>query len=164
MVVGAKLRHPRTLVAVDSYASRLEVAKNCGADLVIDVSHEDPLSTIMDLTDGYGCDVYFDATGHPSGVAQGLSMLRKAGRFVEYSVMREPATVDWTVIGDSKELDVRGAHLGPYCWPPAIDLLQQGVLPMDQIVTHQLPIDEFERGLTLVADGRDSVKVSLVGF
>jgi erythritol/L-threitol dehydrogenase len=164
MVVGAKLRHPRTLVAVDSYASRLEVAKNCGADLVIDVSHEDPLSTIMDLTDGYGCDVYFDATGHPSGVAQGLSMLRKAGRFVEYSVMREPATVDWTVIGDSKELDVRGAHLGPYCWPPAIDLLQQGMLPMDQIVTHQLPIDEFERGLTLVADGRDSVKVSLVGF
>ncbi len=118
----------------------------------------------MDLTDGYGCDVYFDATGHPSGVAQGLSMLRKAGRFVEYSVMREPATVDWTVIGDSKELDVRGAHLGPYCWPPAIDLLERGVLPMDQIVTHQLALDDFEEGLKLVADSRQSVKVSLVAF
>lgn len=164
MVVGAKLRHPRTLVAVDNYAPRLEVAKACGADLVVNVSQEDPVSVIQDLTDGYGCDVYFEATGHPSGVAQGLSMLRKAGRFVEYSVMREPATVDWTVIGDSKELEVRGAHLGPYCWPPAIGLLEGGSLPMDRIVTHQLPVEDFAHGLKLVADGRESVKVSLVGF
>ncbi len=164
MVVGAKLRHPRTLVAVDNYAPRLEVAKACGADLVVNVSQEDPVSVIGDLTDGYGCDVYFEATGHPSGVAQGLSMLRKAGRFVEYSVMREPATVDWTVIGDSKELEVRGAHLGPYCWPPAIGLLEGGSLPMDRIVTHQLPVEDFAHGLKLVADGRESVKVSLVGF
>ena len=164
MVVGAKLRHPRTLVAVDNYAPRLEVAKACGADLVVNVSQEDPVSVIRDLTDGYGCDVYFEATGHPSGVAQGLSMLRKAGRFVEYSVMREPATVDWTVIGDSKELEVRGAHLGPYCWPPAIGLLEGGSLPMDRIVTHQLPVEDFAHGLKLVADGRESVKVSLVGF
>ncbi|HTT92086.1 MAG TPA: alcohol dehydrogenase catalytic domain-containing protein [Acidimicrobiales bacterium] len=164
MVAGAKLRHPRSLVAVDNNPARLELAKTCGADLVVDVSHEDPVSIVLELTEGYGCDVYFDATGHPSGVAQGLSMLRKAGRFVEYSVMREPATVDWTVIGDSKELDVRGAHLGPYCWPPAIDLLERGELPMDQIVTHQLGIEDFEEGLKLVADGRTSVKVSLVGF
>ena len=155
MVVGAKLRHPRTLVAVDNYAPRLEVAKACGADLVVNVSQEDPVSVIRDLTDGYGCDVYFEATGHPSGVAQGLSMLRKAGRFVEYSVMREPATVDWTVIGDSKELEVRGAHLGPYCWPPAIGLLEGGSLPMDRIVTHQLPVEDFAHGLKLVADGRE---------
>ena len=164
MVVGAKLRHPLTLVVVDNYAPRLEVAKACGADLVVNVSQEDPVSVIQDLTDGYGCDVYFEATGHPSGVAQGLSMLRKAGRFVEYSVMREPATVDWTVIGDSKELEVRGAHLGPYCWPPAIGLLEGGSLPMDRIVTHQLPVEDFAHGLGLVADGRESVKVSLVGF
>jgi erythritol/L-threitol dehydrogenase len=132
--------------------------------LAVDVSQGDPVATVLELTEGYGCDVYFEATGHPSGVAQGLSMLRKAGRFVEYSVMREPATVDWTVIGDSKELDVRGAHLGPYCWPPAIDLLERGGLPMDRIVSHQLPLEDFEAGLNLVAEGRGSVKVSLVGF
>lgn len=164
MVVGARLRHPRCLVAVDSNAARLQLAKECGADLTIDVTEGDAVGTVTGFTEGYGCDVYFDATGSPTGVAQGLSMLRKGGRFVEYSVMREPATVDWTVIGDSKELDVRGAHLGPYCWPAAINMIEQHMLPMDHIVTHQLPIEDFEEGLKLVADARSSVKVSLVGF
>jgi len=73
---------------------------------------------VQKLTGGYGCDVYMEATGHPAAVPQGLYMLRKAGVFVEYSVMREPVTVDWTIIGDSKELDIRGAHLGPTAGRP----------------------------------------------
>ena len=75
--------------------------------------------------------------------------------------MRQPVSVDWTVIGDTKELDIRGGHLGAHCWPPAIRMLEDGVLPMDGIVSHRLPIEEFASGLALVADGRESVKVSL---
>jgi threonine dehydrogenase-like Zn-dependent dehydrogenase len=161
MIAGAKRRSPRCVVALDRDAARLELAKSCGADMVIDVGHDNALAAVSELTDGYGCDVYFDATGHPSGVAQGLATLRKLGRFVEYSVMLEPAIVDWTIIGDTKELDIRGAHLGPHCWPPAIRMLEDGLLPMDRIISHQLPIDEFASGLELVADGRKSVKVSL---
>ena len=48
---------------------------------------------------------------------------RQLGRFVEFSVFGADTTVDWSIIGDRKELDVRGAHLGPYCYPIAIDLL-----------------------------------------
>ena len=50
-------------------------------------------------------------------------MIRKLGTFVEFSVMREPVTVDWTIIGDTKELNIHGSHLGPYCYPIAIDML-----------------------------------------
>ena len=88
-------------------------------------------------------------------------MVRKAGRFVEFSVMREPVTVDWTIIGDTKELDLYGSHLGPYCYPLAIDYLHRGLVDATQFITHELPLAEFQRGIELVAAGRESVKVLL---
>lgn len=42
----------------------------------------------------HGCDIYIEATGHPSSVTQGLNMIRKLGRFVEFSVFGAPTTVD----------------------------------------------------------------------
>jgi threonine dehydrogenase-like Zn-dependent dehydrogenase len=88
-------------------------------------------------------------------------MIRKLGTFVEFSVMREKVTVDWTIIGDSKELNVHGSHLGPYCYPVAIRMLEQGLLPMDEIVTHRLPLSEFQSGIDKVVSGLTSVKVTL---
>ena len=41
-------------------------------------------------------------------------------------------------------------------------MLEEGRLPMDRIVTHQLPLSEFKDGLDLVADGKSSVDVSLI--
>jgi threonine dehydrogenase-like Zn-dependent dehydrogenase len=71
-------------------------------------------------------------------------------------------SVDWSIISDDKALDVLGAHLGPYCWPAAIRMIESGVLPMEQICSHQLPLPEFQKGLELVASGTESVKVSLI--
>ncbi len=93
---------------------------------------------------------------------QGLHLLRKLGRFVEYSVFGSDSTVDWSIVGDEKELDIRGAHLGPNCWPAAIRLIESGALPMDKICTHQLPLAEFQNGLDLVASGTESIKVSII--
>lgn len=163
MVAGARLRNPKHVVCVDSEPRRLDVARACGGDITLNFTETDPVAEVLDLTQGYGCDAYLDATGHPSGVIQGLTMLRKLGRFVEYSVMREPVTVDWTIIGDSKELDVRGAHLGPHAWPTAIRIIEEGLLPLQRIVTHELSIQDMEKGFDLVARGRDSIKVVLAG-
>jgi threonine dehydrogenase-like Zn-dependent dehydrogenase len=88
-------------------------------------------------------------------------MIRKLGTFVEFSVMREPVTVDWTIIGDTKELNVHGSHLGPHCYPVAMRMIQEGRLPMDEIVTHRMPLSDFQKGIDLVASGLTSVKVTL---
>ncbi len=76
---------------------------------------EDVVQAVKDLTEGYGCDVYIEATGHPSSVMQGLNMIRKLGRFVEFSVSGQEVTADCSIISDRKQLDLYGAHLGPYC-------------------------------------------------
>jgi threonine dehydrogenase-like Zn-dependent dehydrogenase len=162
MVAGARRKNPRLVVAVDFDPRRLDVARACGADLTINAGEVDAIAEIHKLTDGYGCDVYLDAAGHPKSVVQGLHMLRKMGTFVEYGVFRDPVTVDWTIIGDTKALDIRGAHLGAHCWPAAIRLLESKELPMARIVTHELPLDRFGEGFELVSNGRESIKVVLI--
>ena len=142
--------------------AKLEVAKECGADVIINIGTEDAVAMVKELTDGYGADVYLEGSGHPSAVSQGLNLLRKLGTYVEYSVFGSDVSVDWSIISDDKELDVRGAHLGPHCWPAAIKMIESGVLPMDRICTHQLPLEEFQAGLDMVAAGDRSVKVSLI--
>lgn len=161
MIAAARMKSPKRIVALDLFDDRLDAALACGADEGLNPERDDVPARIDALTDGYGCDVYIEATGHPSAVRQGLQIIRKLGTFVEFSVMREPVTVDWTIIGDSKELNIHGAHLSPHTYPVAIRMLEEGRLPMDRIVTHRLPLERFQDGLDLVASGRSSVKVVL---
>ena len=162
MVAGAVAKSPAKVIALDISDAKLELARTCGADLTLNIGDTDVVQVVKDLTGGYGADVYLEGTGHPSAVPQGLDLLRKLGTFVEYSVFKDNVTVDWSIISDDKELDVRGAHLGPHCWPAAIRMIEAGRLPMDRICTHQLPLENFQEGLDLVAEGSKSIKVSLI--
>ncbi len=161
MVAAARLQSPCRLVALDLRDNRLAVARKMGADITMNPDKEDVVARILEMTEGYGCDVYIEATGNPAAVPQGLRMIRKLGRFVEFSVHREPVTADWTIIGDVKELDIYGSHLGPYCYPLAIDYINRGLIEVAHIVTHTLPLAEFQKGFEMVYDGRESIKVQL---
>ena len=50
---------------------QLDVAKKCGADVVLNPSQCDVVEQVRSLTGGHGCDVYIEATGHPQSVKQG---------------------------------------------------------------------------------------------
>ncbi|WP_435103283.1 zinc-binding dehydrogenase [Arhodomonas sp. AD133] len=160
MVQVAHLKTPRKLVVVDMVDERLELARRFGADMVLNPARDDVNAEVKAVTDGYGCDVYIEATGAPAGVTQGLEVIRKLGRFVEFSVFGKETSVDWSIIGDRKELDVRGAHLAPYTYPVAIDLFARGLITSKGIVTHRLPLEDFGHGFDL-ADSTDSIKVVL---
>lgn len=162
MIAGAAAKSPARVVALDLAPEKLDLALKCGATDVVNIGEQDPVEFIRSITEGYGADVYLEGTGHPSAVLQGLNLLRKLGTYVEYGVFGSDVTVDWSIISDDKELDVRGAHLGPHCWPAAIRMLESGTLPLDEICTHQLPLTQFQDGLDLVARGTESIKVSLI--
>jgi threonine dehydrogenase-like Zn-dependent dehydrogenase len=162
MIAGAAAKRPGAVVALDLEDHKLDIARECGADVTLNIARDDVAGEVARLTEGYGADVYLEGTGHPAAVEQGLGLLRKQGRFVEYSVFKDDVSTDWSVISDDKELDVLGAHLGPRCWPDAIAMIESGRLPMKRICTHQLPLRDFEEGLELVRDGTQSIKVSLI--
>ena len=158
MVQVAHLKTPKKLVVIDMVPERLELARKFGADVVINPGQEDALEVVKSLTDGYGCDVYIEATGSPSGVNQGLSLIRRLGRFVEFSVFGKDTTADWSIIGDRKELEIRGSHLGPYCYPIAIDLLARGLVTSKGIVTHDYAFEQWDEAIQ-VANSLASIKV-----
>ena len=161
MVGAAKLRNPAKLIVLDLNDKRLERARQFGADLTMNPSREDVIGKIRELSGGYGCDKYIEVTGHPASVQQGLEALRKMGTFVEFSVFKDLVTVDWSIISDRKELDVLGGHLSPYCYRPVIDWIESGELPTDGVVTHRLPLEEWESGFEMVDKGDESIKVIL---
>ena len=161
MVAAARLKNPGLLIALDLKPNRLEVARKAGADLTMNPQEVDVVKEVRALTGGYGCDVYIEATGDPSGVVQGLHMLRRLGTMVQFSVFSQLVQVDWTIIGDTKELNIHGSHLGPYCYPLAIDMLLKGRVPADDIVTHALPLEQHNEAFQMVHEAKSSIKVML---
>jgi L-iditol 2-dehydrogenase len=159
----AKLKNPRLLIAIDPKPKRLALAKELGADVVIDPLTEDAVAIVKELTGGYGCDIYIHNSGHPSGVIQGLKMIRKLGTFVEFSVFSAETSVDWSIIGDRKELNIAGSHIsGLEGYAVAIDFLARGIIKVDRIVTHQFKLADYQAAFALAEKGDDSIKVVLV--
>jgi threonine dehydrogenase-like Zn-dependent dehydrogenase len=161
MVAAARLKNPGLLIALDLQPKHLDIARKAGADLALNPAEVDVIAEVKKLTGGYGCDVYIEASGHVKSITQGLQMIRRLGTFVEFSVFGEPATIDWTIIGDTKELNIHGSHLGPYCYPLAIDMLLKHQVPVDEIVSHVFPLEKFGEAFELVIEAKESVKVIL---
>jgi threonine dehydrogenase-like Zn-dependent dehydrogenase len=159
MITAAKLKNPAKLVALDLFDTRLEYAKEFGADIVINPSKTNAVKEISDMTGGYGCDVYIEATGHPSSVTQGLDAICKGGRFIEFSLFNDQVTCNWSVIGDGKELDIFGVSLSPDCFPPVIEKISSGELKTAGVVTHCFKLKDFKKAFETCTDGRNSIKV-----
>ena len=68
----------------------------------------------------------------------------------------------WTIIGDTKELNIHGAHLGPHAYPLAIDYIHRGMIDVGQFVTHQLSLEQYVEAFEMVQKGTDSIKVQLI--
>mgnify|MGYP005762081073 FL=1 len=158
----ARLKNPKLLIAIDMKDSRLEIAKKLGADIVMNPSSCNTVEEVKKLTNGYGCDVYIHNSGHPSGVTQGLDMLRKLGTFVEFSVFGAETSVDWSIIGDRKELNIYGSHIsGQTGYPVAISLLEKGIIKVEDIVTHQFALKDWKTAFEMAYAGDESIKVVL---
>ncbi|XP_035686619.1 erythritol/L-threitol dehydrogenase-like [Branchiostoma floridae] len=162
MVAAAKQKNPAKLIALDMFDWKLDIAKKCGADVVLNPGKCDVIAEVKKMTDGYGCDVYIEVSGSPVSVKQGLHMIAKLGTFVEFSVFKNETSVDWTIIGDTKELTIHGGHLGYNTYPKAISMLANKELPIDDIISHQLPLSDVVKGIDLVNSSSESIKVVLI--
>jgi erythritol/L-threitol dehydrogenase len=103
MIAAAKMRSPQRIIALDCNDLRLDIARDCGADVVLNPLRDNVVARIREMTED-GCDVYFEASGNPASVVQGVNACRKAATFVSFSVFGRETQLDWTIIGDTKEV------------------------------------------------------------
>jgi L-iditol 2-dehydrogenase len=101
MVQVARLKTPRKLVVIDLVPQRLELARRYGADVVINPRDENALAIVRALTNGYGCDVYIEATGVRAAPC-GLELVPQARPLRRVAVFGHDTTADWSIIGDRK--------------------------------------------------------------
>lgn len=159
MVTIAKTHAPRLLIGLDMRENRLLKAKEFGADIVLNPARTDVAEEIMKLTQGYGCDVYIEAAGSEPSVDQGLKAIRNLGRFVQFGVFKEKISADWNIIGDTKEIDILGSHLGPYCYDAVIQGMLDGSIKTDGIVTHTFAMSDSDKAFETAEKSPDAIKV-----
>lgn len=161
MICIAAAKLPQLVIGVDVREERLAMGGVFGADHVLNPLAGDLKSRINELTNGLGCDVYIEASGSPSSVKQGLECLRNHGRYVQMGVFAEEVSVDWNIIGDGKELTIRGSHLSGLTYPSVIRGIESGLIRTDGILTHQFPLSEWEAAFRVAESDPQALKVML---
>ncbi len=137
---------------------RAGFAGQCGADAVVNPFRQNLSQTVSELTDGCGVDFTIDAVGELIGDA--LTCTRRAGEIVLFG----QNTAKTEQIAQSaitrNELTVFGSYIGPHTMPATIRLLDTGMIPVERIATHRLPMREFGKGLEAMRRG-EALKVIL---
>jgi threonine dehydrogenase-like Zn-dependent dehydrogenase len=153
---------PKLLIGVDVREDRLAKGVEFGADLVINPMDGDLEARVRELTGSLGCDVYVEVSGATQSVTQGLDCLRNQGRYVQMGVFAELVTADWNVIGDGKEVTIVGSHLSGLTYPATIKGIASGRIRTDGLVTHKVPLSDWEHAFQLSETEPNALKVLLI--
>jgi len=155
----AKLSGGRVILAgTPADAARLEIGRQLGADLTVDVTRPDAVETIQDGAAPGGIDVVIECSGAPDAARLGLKLIKKRGRFVLVGIYGRAfeLNLDQALY---KELTVRGMFSHIYqAWEKAIALAAQGSIQTRPLITDVLPLSEWEKGFTRFAE-RKALKV-----
>ncbi|MFL6075199.1 MAG: zinc-dependent alcohol dehydrogenase family protein [Mycobacteriales bacterium] len=141
-IVGARLFSPGHVVAIDLAASRLEAAKQFGADVVVDASQEDPVARVHELTAGLGADVAIEAVGVPDTFETCTRLVRPGGRVANVGVHGKPAVLHLEDLW-IRNLTVRTGLVDTYSTPMLLRLVAAHQVDPARFVTHHFDFGEF---------------------
>ena len=68
--------------------------------------------------------------------------------------------MDWSIIGDAKEITIYGSQLSPYCYSRTIEGIVSGRLPTQGVVSHTFQLEDWAEAFA-VADAGKGIKVIL---
>ncbi len=158
----ARAAGARLVIAVEPSPGRLEIARQMGAQATIDPADGTVVEQVLDLTNGYGADVVCEMSGHPDGIRDSFRICRNAGHVRLLGLPRDDVAVN--LAGDVifKGLEVYGV-IGRRMygtWIEMRDFLAAGLVDISPVITHRLPMEDFETGIAAMANG-EAAKVVL---
>lgn len=157
---GAKLRGATTIIAVEAVPERIEMAKQVGADAVVDFSKSDPVEEILRLTQGRGVDVAIEALGLQSTFQQSLQVLKPGGTLSSLGVYSEDLTIPLSAfhagLGDHK-IVTSLCPGGKERMRRLMNAIESGRVDLKPMITHRYSLDQIEEAYLLFANQQDGV-------
>ena len=141
-LMAAKLRGAKQVVAFEVAASRIEAARLCGADAVIDPSREDAEKAALAMTDGQGFDVVIECAGQPATVLMAGRVTRTRGRLVIMGVFEKPAALDLTDIVFREKI-VSGSMSGYGLYNETIQMMTDPRFRADVLISDRIGLDQL---------------------
>ena len=144
------------VVIVEPSEARRNVALGLGADVGIDPRAGDVVTDVRTATNGRGPTLIYEAVGSQldAAVAMSANEARIVVVGINSAVRADFSPVDIV----TKELSIHGAFLMRNTMREALDLIESGAIPVGEIVSHVLPLEDVHRGMRLARSG-EALKV-----
>jgi (R,R)-butanediol dehydrogenase/meso-butanediol dehydrogenase/diacetyl reductase len=131
-----------SLVAVAEVAeARKAMARDHGADVVIDPREQDVVETMLDRTGGVGADVSFDAAGTPQTLRTAIAATARGGTAVNIAIWGAPVDLDVNSLVMT-EVNLLGVLAYANEHPATIQLMNDGRIDARPFITKRIPIDD----------------------
>jgi len=165
-VLGCALSGAERIIVVDRSPARLEMARRYGATDTI-TPENDSVQQVLDMTDGFGADYTFEATGLVSVMGQAVEAARMgwglctvlgvAGKGEQLEIIPRFLITGRRVQGGSF-----GGAKGRTHVPQLVDMYVNGDIDLDGFVSHRLTLDEVNKGFELM-EAQDGIR-SVIEF
>jgi alcohol dehydrogenase len=159
-IIGSRLYSPSHIVAIDLADSRLEAAKQFGADVTVNNGREDPTMALRDLTGGLGADVAIEAVGVPATFELAASLVRPGGHVANIGVHGKPAILHLEDLW-IKDVTITTGLVDASSTPTFLRLLQGHQLDADRFITHRFGLDEFEAAYAVFSDAANTAALKV---
>jgi threonine dehydrogenase-like Zn-dependent dehydrogenase len=166
-VLWSKFFGGRTVIAVDPIDSKLNIAKEYGADVLLNPTRDNIQAEVNGITDSWGVDVAIECSGSPVAMKQAIDAIKGKNRYESGSVVSvglqiTPIQVEYWGLREGR-LMVSGDHTR-YDLQRIIKLMETKKIDLDKSITHHIPIHAVNDGIKLIENGQEHVERVVVDF
>lgn len=163
VILQAAKRLGAKVIVSDLMESRLQLAREMGADVTVNSAQQDIASIVNDFTNGYGVDVAVDAVGVPVLFEQALELTAPGGRIVIIGFNPTAAQVPELFI-TRKELDIRGSRMHANKFPEVVQWVANKEVLTKPLVSHEFPFENITEAFKLLEESPEKTCKVIIKF
>jgi S-(hydroxymethyl)glutathione dehydrogenase / alcohol dehydrogenase len=155
-VNGAALAGAERIIAIDTLASKLELARELGATDTLNASNIDAVAAIREMTQG-GVHYSFEALGTKATAEQAFRMLRPGGTATIIGMVPYGVNIELHGFDFLRDRKLQGTSMGGNRFrvdmPRLLSLWRQGRLKLDHLISGKLKLSEINNGFAALKSG-----------
>ena len=150
-------------MVTDVQAEKLEIAGRYAGIHPVNVAREDAAEKVRALTDGWGADVVFEASGSPRAFAGMMDLACPGGALVLVGIPPGPVPFDVSA-AQVKELRIENVFRYAHVFPRAVALLASGKIDVKPLISRTFPFEQSVEAFEFAAEGRPEVIKTQIAF